>query len=90
MENELRIAKAKDLKAVIDQTKPVTEWGHSCIVWTSLKGDVRVYVNDRKRKASAILIVDLDGRVTLQGQPGNSLTRNEIVAALKLDRKDWN
>ena len=89
MENKERVEKAESLKSVIDQTKPVTEWGHRCNVWTSLKGDVRVYVNDRKDKASAILIVETDGNVTLQSQPGHSMTRHELIAALKLERKDW-
>ncbi len=90
MENKERVQKAEDLKLAIEQTKPVVEWGHAVNVWTSLRGDVRVYVNDRKRKPSAILVVDADGRVTLQGQPGHSLTRNELVNALKLSKKDWN
>ena len=59
-----------------------TEFGAA--VWTSLKGDVRVYVNDKKRNASAILIIDQDGNVNPQWQPGHSMTRNELRAALEV------
>ena len=84
MENTLRVAKANEIKAKIDQTKPVTSWGFTVSVWTSLKGDVRVYVNDKKRSAAAILIVDQDGNVTPEWQSGHSMTRNEIKSALEL------
>ena len=82
MENEVRIETAKSLKAAIDKTKPVTDWGFSATVWNNLKGDIRVYVNDKKRLAAAIFLIDQDGNVTAQWQAGHSMTRNELRAAL--------
>jgi hypothetical protein len=85
MENELRVAKAKEIKSQIDHTKPVTNWGFTANVWTrpdSQGGLVRVYVNDKKNKPAAIIHVGLDGEVTAEWQKGHSMTRDELRAAL--------
>jgi hypothetical protein len=82
MENKERIEKAESLKALIDKTKPVIEWGFASAVWCNLKGDIRVYVNDKKRKAAAVFAIDADGKVKAEWQTGHSLTRNELKAAI--------
>ena len=83
MDNTLRVAKANEIKAIIDRTKPVTEWGMTTNVWTQVNGEhVRVYVNDKTRKCAMIVVIDGDGKLTLQDQPGHSLTRKEIKIAL--------
>ena len=84
MENEERVEVAKRLKAQIDQTEPVTDWGFTCSVWTkpdSTGGLVRVYVNDKKRNPAAMLNVDADGAVTAQWFRGHSLTRDALRVA---------
>lgn len=83
MNSEQRLEKANSIKAVIDQTKPVTEWRFTSNVWISPKGDIRVYVNDKKNKPAAVLVIGPDGTITPQWQAGHSLTRNEIKAAIQ-------
>jgi hypothetical protein len=84
MDNTARVAKAEELKAAIDRTRPVTEWKMTAAVLTNLKGDVRVCVNDRKGKPAAILVVDQDGKVNPEWQKGHSLTRDELRSALQV------
>ena len=91
MEDTLRIEKANAIKAQIDQTVPVAKWGFTAAVWTKIvpganacdpKTLVRVYVNDKKAKAAAIIIIGEDGKLTAGWQSGHSLTRNELKAAI--------
>lgn len=77
----LRIAKAKEVKAVIDQAKPVTEWRMTASIRTTPRGPA-VYVCDRKGKYAAILTIDEDGNVSPAWMPGHSMTRNELRVAL--------
>ena len=92
MEDTLRIEKANAIKAQIDQTVPVAKWGFTAAVWTKIvpgakacdppKTLVRVYVNDKKAKAAAIITIGEDGKLTGNWQRGHSLTRNELWAAI--------
>lgn len=86
MDNESRVQLAETIKATIQKSKPVLEWGFAVNVWTSIKGDVRVYVNDSKRKAAAIIIIDQDGIVRADWLPGHSMTRCELKSILALPR----
>jgi hypothetical protein len=82
-----RIEKANAIKAQIDQTAPVAKWGFTAAVWTKVVPGpatlVRVYVNDKKGKAAAILIIADDGEIIAEWQAGHSMTRNELKAAIQ-------
>jgi hypothetical protein len=67
----------QELKAIIDTTKPVTEWRMTATV----QGN-QVIVRDRKGKAAAILEIGVDGKVSGKWQAGHSMTRNELAARL--------
>lgn len=80
MQNQ--VAKAAELKAKIDTLRPVTDWKFSSRIWTGANNNVRVYVNDKKGKTAAVLIVHENCTVTPEWQAGHSMTRNEISAVL--------
>jgi hypothetical protein len=90
MENNLRIERANEIKAIVDRTKPVTAWGMTASVWTSPQAkddkdkprNVRVYVNDKKRQQAAVIVINEDGSLSAEWQKGHSLTRDELRAAL--------
>ena len=66
----------------VSSTKPCTAWRFTAKAWTAI-GAARVYVNDRKGRMVAILIINPeDGSITGIWQPGYSLTRNELQKAL--------
>lgn len=86
MENKVQLDKANEVKALVDASKPVIEWGMTSNIWTAPDGHggyrVRVYVNDKKRKSAAVISVSADGSVSAEWQSGHSMTRNELRGVL--------
>jgi hypothetical protein len=63
----------------------IGKWGFGVNVWTSPDGNiVRVYVNDRKRKAQAFAEIENDLTVSVTGLPGGSCSRAELSKAVAL------
>jgi hypothetical protein len=68
----------QEIKAIVDTTKPVTEWHMTATV----QGN-SIIVKDRKGKTAATLDIDpSNGKVSGKWQAGHSLTRNELSARL--------
>lgn len=89
MENTAQLDKANTIKALVDASKPVTEWGMTSNIWARPDGNgghvVRVYLNTKKRKLAAILNISDKGLVTAEWQPGHSMTRNELCGVLGVE-----
>jgi uncharacterized protein YggU (UPF0235/DUF167 family) len=79
-----KVERAEQLKAKAEATA-IGKWGFAVNVWTSPDGKiVRVYVNDRKRKAAAFAEIADDLTVTVTGLAGGSLSRAELTKAVSL------
>jgi len=70
--------KAEEIKDRL-LTTDVQKWGFGINIWASVDGKiVRVYINDKKRKAQAFAEVNDDLSVTVTGLPGGSMSRHQL------------
>jgi len=76
--------RADEVKAIVDKTEPIAQWGGSSKAWSSPDGSkVRVYVNNKKAESSAWIDIK-DDEIILHETRGNSMTRNAIAEALHI------
>lgn len=78
-----RIERAAEVKAIIDKTEPITDWGHTSRIWfPDGVAKVRIYIN--KGNATTAWVDILDEGVVLHETTGNAMTRNAIAKALDI------
>jgi hypothetical protein len=80
-----RIEKAAVIKKQIETLEPCTQWGHTASIWQKADMElVRIYLNDKKRHATAWIDVNKDGTIMLHQTAGNSMSRNALMRAFDI------